>query len=104
MTVKVKRIGIFVEEMKRALDFYRMLGLEIPASENEEQHVKVEQHGFLLAFDTRESVQAILGREEPVGYRMELAFPFDSREALDESYRRLTAHGSNGHLEPSDTP
>ena len=105
MAVKVKRIAIYAEELQRTLDFYRMLGLEIPASANEEHHVEVEHHGLRLAFDTRESAQAVLGSwEGPVGYRMELAFQFDSREALDETYRRLTARGSIGHLEPRDTP
>lgn len=105
MIVTLKRVSIFVGQMKRSLDFYRLLGLEIPENANEEQHVEVEHHGFRLAFDTQETVQVIFGRwEEPVGYRVELAFQFESHEALDESYRRLTAHGYDGHLEPHDTP
>jgi hypothetical protein len=47
--------------LKDALDFYRMLGLEIPESADEENHVEVEQGGLHLAFNTTESVQAILG-------------------------------------------
>ncbi len=105
MTVKLKRVAIFVEQMKRALDFYRMLGLEIPESANEEHHVEVEHNGIRLAFSTRESAQVVLdGWEEPVGYRIELAFQFDSREALDELYRQLTVHGYIGHRGPRDTP
>ncbi|WP_405153451.1 VOC family protein [Paenibacillus sp. FSL K6-0108] len=105
MAIKLKRIGIFVEEMKRALDFYRLLGFEIPASANDEQHVEVECNGLILAFDTRETVQTILGSlPEPIGNRMEIAFHLDSRETLDESYRRLTAQGYTRQLEPSDTP
>ncbi|MDR9855475.1 VOC family protein [Paenibacillus sp. VCA1] len=103
--MKLKRIGIFVEEMKRALDFYRLLGFEIPASANEEQHIKVECNGIILAFDTRETVQVILGSfQEPIGNRMEIAFHLDSRETLDESYRRSTSQGYIRHLEPSDAP
>jgi uncharacterized glyoxalase superfamily protein PhnB len=44
------------------------------------------------------------GCEEPVGHRMEFAFQFDSREALDELYRQLTVKGYTGYREPQDTP
>lgn len=104
MTVKVKRVAIYVERMDRALNFYRTLGLEIPASADEEHHVEVEQDEFRLAFDTWEMAEGILGSEKPTGHRMELAFQFDGREALDESYRRLTAQGYAGFLAPQDTP
>lgn len=105
MTVKLKRVAIFVEQMQRALDFYRMLGFEIPESANEEHHVEVEQNGVLLAFGTWESAQIILDSpDKPVAHRMELAFQFDSREALDEVYGRLTAQGFIGHREPRDLP
>ncbi|MCM3702661.1 VOC family protein [Paenibacillus macerans] len=105
MTVKVKRVAIFVERMERALNFYRTLGLEIPASADEEQHVEVELNGMILAFDTWEMAEGILGgSERPDGHRMEIAFQLDSREALDELYRQLTAKGYTGYLAPQDTP
>lgn len=105
MTVKLIRVAIFVEQMKRALDFYRMLGLEIPESANEEHHVEVEQNGLRLAFGTWESAKDIFDdREEPVGHRIEIAFQFDSREVLDELYRLLTVHGYIGYRGPRDTP
>ncbi|KZE71491.1 glyoxalase [Paenibacillus jamilae] len=105
MAVKLKRIAIFVKEMEKSLDFYRILGLEIPESANEEPHVEVAYNDVILAFDTWETAGIILGnQQEPAGYRMELAFQFDSKEALDESYGRLKERGHTGHLEPNDTP
>lgn len=105
MTVKLKRVAIFVGQMKRALDFYRMIGLEIPESANEEQHVEVEQSGLRLSFDLWELAKVVFdGLEEPVGNRIELAFQFDSREVLDELYRQLTVHGYIGYRGPWDTP
>ena len=91
--------------MKNSLDFYRELGLAIPVSANEEHHVEVAYDGVLLSFDTLESAQMILGdQQEPVGYRMEIAFQYDSKEELDESFTRLTLKGYKGHTEPMDTP
>ncbi|AOK88323.1 VOC family protein [Paenibacillus sp. SEL1] len=105
MAVKLKRLSIFVKEMKRSLDFYRTLGLEIPERVNEEHHIEVAYNDVILSFDTWESAQMILGdQQKPAGYRMEIAFQFDSKEALDESYSRLTVQGYEGHFEPNDTP
>ena len=104
MAVKMKRVAIYVEQMQRALDFYRALGLEIPSSADEEHHVEVEQNGLIFAFDTWEMAEGILGSARPAGHRMEIAFQFDSREALDELYLQLTAKGYAGYLAPRDTP
>ncbi|MDG0789416.1 VOC family protein [Cohnella ginsengisoli] len=105
MTVKLKRVGIYVAQMKRALDFYRKLGLAIPDNADEAHHVDVEQDGIVFAFDLVESVKRVFeGWDKPVGYRTELAFQFSSREALDDAYRQLTSLGHKGYLEPRDTP
>ncbi|WP_168123662.1 VOC family protein [Paenibacillus sp. HB172176] len=105
MTVKLKRVAIYVEEMKRALDFYRMLGLAIPDGADEAHHVDVEQDGMVFAFDMVESVKSVIeGWEKPAGYRTELAFQLSNSEALDDMYRKLTALGHAGCLEPRDTP
>ncbi|WP_068621571.1 VOC family protein [Paenibacillus tuaregi] len=105
MAVKLKRIAFFVKEMKKSLEFYRILGLEIPENANGEAHVEVAYHDVLLAFDTLEAAEMVLGvKQEPAGYRMEIAFQLDSKEALDETYDRLTERGYKGHLEPNDTP
>lgn len=105
MTVKLKRVGIYVEEMKRALDFYRVLGLAIPDGADEAHHVDVEQEGIVFAFDMVESVKSVFeGWEDPIGYRTELAFQFPSNEALDDVYQQLVTLGYDVFLEPRDTP
>lgn len=105
MTVKLRRVGIYVKQMKMALDFYRALGLAIPDGADAAHHVDVEQDGTVFTFDLVESVKRIFEDwETPVGYRTELAFQLSGREALDDVYRRLTALGHEGYLEPRDTP
>lgn len=103
MRIKLDMVGIVVKDMKEALDFYRVLGLDIPEHVNNDGHVEVEQSGFRLAFDIRETVKDVYGSwEEPVGHRIELAFLCDSREAVDELYNKITAQGYNGYKEPWD--
>jgi len=103
MGIKFDMIGIVVEDMKKALDFYRLLGLEIPESANGDKHVEVNQEGFRLAFDSREIITDVYGGwEQPSGHRIELAFLCDSRDAVNELYANITEHGHVGHREPWD--
>ncbi|XEC96076.1 VOC family protein [Paenibacillus tarimensis] len=103
MGIKLDMVGIVVKDMKKSLDFYRILGLKIPELANYEQHVEVAQNGFRLAFDTQEMIKDIYGGwDEPIGHRIELAFLCDSREAVDELFNQIREHGFSGHREPWD--
>lgn len=103
MGIRLDLVGIVVKDMKRALDFYRALGLDIPASEDGERHVEVAQGGFRLGFDHQEMIADIYGGwEEPTGHRIELAFQCDDRESVDELFHKLRALGYAGHREPWD--
>ncbi len=103
MGIKLDMIGIVVKDMKKALDFYRLLGLVIPAEADGEKHVEVEQGAFRLAFDQQEVIRDVYGTwEEPTGHRIELAFLCDSGAAVDELYRKITETGEGGFREPWD--
>jgi len=103
MGVRLDMVGIVVSDMKRALDFYRLLGLEIPASANEDHHVEVAGDGVRLAFDTIEIAKSVYGGwEEATGHRIELAFACDDVSALNELYAKMVEHGYEGHREPWD--
>lgn len=103
MGIKLDMVGIVVADMKKALDFYRLLGLEIPDSANEEHHVEVAGDGVRLAFDTIEIAKSVYGGwEEATGHRIELAFACDNTDSLNELYAKLTSHGYEGHREPWD--
>ncbi|QQE73725.1 VOC family protein [Brevibacillus composti] len=103
MSIRLDMVGIVVKDMKRALDFYRLLGLDIPAEADNEKHVEVAQSGFRLAFDVQETIIDVYGGwEEPVGHRIELAFLCERREEVDELYQKVTERGYTGHREPWD--
>jgi hypothetical protein len=75
MGIKLDMVGIVERDMKASLDFYRVLGLDIPEEANGQPHVEVAQNGFRLAFDTQEIIKDVYGGwEEPAGHRIELAF------------------------------
>ena len=68
MTSRFSVIGIVVDDMGRALDFYRRLGLFIPDDAASEGHVEVLLPGDLkLAFDTVETIHSFNPSWEPLG-------------------------------------
>ncbi|MCM3749724.1 VOC family protein [Paenibacillus pasadenensis] len=102
MGIKLDLVGIVVKEMRTSLNFYRMLGLDIPESENENTHVEVDQEGVRLAFDIQETMVQVYGDwVEPTGHRIELAFKCSSSEDVDAVYAKLAEHGY-GLREPWD--
>ena len=52
-------IGVIVEDMPRALAFYRRLGLDLPAEADDAPHVEVALPGGVrLAFDTYDTIRS----------------------------------------------
>jgi uncharacterized glyoxalase superfamily protein PhnB len=103
MKLKLDMVGIVVKDMKEALDFYRVLGFDIPDQVNEDQHVEVIQDGFRLAFDKQDMIKEIYGSwEEPAGHRIELAFLCENAESLNELHKKVVDHGYASHREPWD--
>jgi len=103
MGIKLDMVGIVVEDMKRALDFYRLLGLTIPEAMDGEAHVEVDDGGVRLAFDTVEVAESVYGEwGQATGHRVELAFLCDSRDELDARYEAIVERGYASHREPWD--
>ncbi len=98
-------VEIVVNDLQRCLDFYRLLGLEVPAADG--PHVEVAlPGGNKLAFDTEEVIAGMHpGWTPPAGAgRVALAFGLETPGAVDELFERLTAAGHAGTLKPFDAP
>jgi catechol 2,3-dioxygenase-like lactoylglutathione lyase family enzyme len=103
MPIQLAMVGLVVADMRRSLDFYRALGLEIPDGENEKPFVMHRMaSGVTLFFDTAffpgndpERRPAERGR-----YNVSLEFYAGTRAAVDASYERLTALGHAGRRAP----
>lgn len=96
-------IGIVVQDMHAALDFYRALGLDIPQGAEQEDHVEVKANGYRIAWDTEEMVKGFNPDwKEPNGSRIGLAFLCDNAADVDATYQRLIAHGHRSHKAPWD--
>jgi catechol 2,3-dioxygenase-like lactoylglutathione lyase family enzyme len=107
MKAKLDAIGVVVEDMERALAFYRELGLDIPEDANEQPHVEATLPGGMrLAWDTQETVRSFDPAWQPAtgGPQIALAFRLDGPADVDAAYKRLVSLGYDGHKEPWDAP
>jgi catechol 2,3-dioxygenase-like lactoylglutathione lyase family enzyme len=98
-------IGVIVEDMPRAVDFYRRLGVDVPEGSEEREHVEVKMSGLTFFLSTK----AANARWDPAtgdapsgGYRMILEFFLETGGALDAKYEELTGYGYASHCAPYD--
>ena len=84
-------VGIVVQDMETALEFYRLLGLDIPPDAGTQVHVEITlENGFRIAWDTIELMESIHPAwSEPIGHRMVLAFKCTSPAEVDELFERV---------------
>jgi predicted enzyme related to lactoylglutathione lyase len=98
-------VGVIVEDMPRAVEFYRRLGLAVPDGSEELEHVEVKMGDltFFLGTTRSNAVWDPAGRA-PVegGYRIILEFNLQTAEALDAKYAELARYGYASHCPPFD--
>ena len=99
-------IGIVVEDMARALAFYRRLGLDFPEGAEGEGHVEAPLAGGIrLMLDTVDVIHSFDPDWEPPSGgdpRVGLAFSFETPAEVDAKYGELVDAGYDGHKEPWD--
>jgi catechol 2,3-dioxygenase-like lactoylglutathione lyase family enzyme len=105
MGLELYMVGVIVEDMARAAEFYRRLGIDVPEGADGEDHVEVKMSGLTFFLST----QTANARWDPArtdatgaGYRVILEFYLESGAALDAKYEELTDFGYVGHCAPYD--
>jgi catechol 2,3-dioxygenase-like lactoylglutathione lyase family enzyme len=101
---RLQVVGVVVQDMARALAFYRRLGLDVPAEKDTEPHVDhVLPGGVRVAWDTVETIKSFdPGFTFSPGSGMSLAFGFDNPAEVDAAYAELLGAGAQAHKEPWD--
>ena len=104
MGLELYMVGVIVEDMPRAAEFYRRLGLDVPDGADEQEHAEIAMSGLTFFLSTKRAN----ARWDPArtdasgGYRIVLEFYLETPAALDAKYKELTGHGYVGHCEPYD--
>jgi len=98
-------LNVVTADLAASLDFYRRLGVAMPAVDDDDVHVELPQPGgFSLEIDTHGSARIWHAgfRADPAGVGVVLGFRLPSSEAVDERYAELTAAGYTGRQPPFD--
>jgi len=105
MTPRLSAFGIVCRDLARTLDFYRALGVDIPADAADAPHVEVALPGGLrLLFDDVATVQSFDPTWTPPtgGPPTGIAFECEGPEDVDKAYAAMVDAGFDGHKEPWD--
>lgn len=96
-------VYLFVEDMAASLAFYELLGLKIDRP-TETFSTATMSNGTTVEFGTADLTRSYDPNwQHPSGSGTNtLNFGFDSPEAVDAMFERLTAAGYLGHLAPID--
>jgi hypothetical protein len=106
MGLELYMVGVIVEDMGRAVEFYRRLGVDVPEGAESQGHVEVKMSGLTFFLTTK----SVNGRWDPArqevtgtGYRMILEFYLKTRPELDAKYAEMIGYGYQGHVAPYET-
>jgi uncharacterized glyoxalase superfamily protein PhnB len=107
MGLDIYMVVVIVEDMARSLDFYRLLGVDVPPDGDDQPTVgiKMGEMTFLLSTERANAVwdPARVETEPGQGYRMLLEFLLDDPRSVDAKYIEMTSHGYESHAAPYDT-
>jgi catechol 2,3-dioxygenase-like lactoylglutathione lyase family enzyme len=100
---QLNAIGIAVSDMQRSIDFYRLLGLDVPETP-EEPHIDVFlPNGVRFMLDSEQVIHSFLPEwQRNDGNQVSLALECSSPAEVDEIYARVTEAGYEGEKEPWD--
>ena len=100
---ELNAIGIAVSDMRRSLQFYRLLGLDLPEAPTDDHVEATMANGTRLMFDSEDVIRSFLpGWERANGNQVSLAFECANPADVDEVYARVVAAGFEGEKEPWD--
>lgn len=104
MAPTLNAIGMVVADMSKTLDFYRKLGLEIPAGAESEGHVEaVVPGGIRLMWDTYDVIKSFDSDFTPnPGGGPSLAFRCADPAEVDTVYAELLEAGATSGMPPWD--
>lgn len=96
-------IGLLVKDMKKSVEFYRRLGLDIPEGKENELFVPIKMGELTFFLSYKEQNKIWDPKNTGVsgdGYRIILEFYLKTRQTLDSKFQELVEYGYNVHLKP----
>ena len=96
-------IGITVSDLRRSMQFYRLLGADLPEDPADDHVEATMPNGTRLMFDSEEVILSFSPDwTRANGNQVSLAFECATPAEVDEVYARVVAAGFEGEKEPWD--
>jgi len=100
---ELNAIGIAVSDMATSIRFYRLLGLDVPETPDEEHVDAFLPNGVRFMLDSEDVMRSFReGWTRETGNQIGLALECVSPAEVDEVYARVTGAGFHGEKEPWD--
>lgn len=100
--MKLDAIGIVSKNLKKSVEFYRLLGLDFPESTEDHLEVKTSS-GLRVMLDSEELMKKINPNWiKPIGQGIVLAFSCESPKQVDETFNKVISAGYKSGKEPWD--
>jgi catechol 2,3-dioxygenase-like lactoylglutathione lyase family enzyme len=100
---QLNAIGITVSDMSKSIRFYRLLGLDVPETPDEDHIDTFLPNGVRFMLDTEKVVRSFIPNwSRATGNQLSIAFECESTAAVDEAYARIVDAGFEGEKEPWD--
>jgi uncharacterized glyoxalase superfamily protein PhnB len=100
---ELNALGIAVADMARSIQFYRLVGLDVPETPGEDHVDAFLPNGVRFMLDSEEVIRSFMpewAREN--GNQISIALECASPAEVDEVYARVTGAGFEGEKEPWD--
>jgi catechol 2,3-dioxygenase-like lactoylglutathione lyase family enzyme len=103
MPVVPDMVGIVCKDLNRSLDFYRLLGLDIPEQVSDPAYFEIISNGYRISWNTEDMIKSFHPEwQTPQGQRASIAYLCDSPAEVDAVYQRLVDAGYHGSKAPWD--
>ncbi|MGX6977871.1 VOC family protein [Vagococcus elongatus] len=98
--MKLDMIGIIVEDMAKAIDFYQILGFEVKG-EKSDDYTELVSPAIRISLNSKKMITGIYGFEPALtGERLELAFLCDTPLLLEQKVEQVRRAGFNIFKDP----
>lgn len=99
----LSRLNVLVNDMNKALSFYRLLGFNLDEVDDEVGYVEARtSNGFRISWWKRADIE--VPDKAASGYRVEIAFRCPGRDGVDAVYKRIVDAGYTSIRPPFDSP
>lgn len=103
--MKLDMLGLTVKDMKRALEFYELIGLNCVFGDENSQYTEVGNESIRISLNSEDMIQELTNASSDKAIvKCELAFLCESKEEVDTQIKKLKAKGVTIIQEPFDAP